>query len=131
MHQPSNSSGCDGYSELRKSRSSSNQNSNVPILNWKANLTYYKCGEICYLDGEYPHTSNVNASQDQYIKPSVSVLISQVNITLLAANNPTLLPAITVDIPVSFELWHILIEQFYKANQDNKLLKKVVKKIAK
>ena len=50
----------------------------------------------------YP--SNVNASQDQYTKPSVSILIGQVNVTLLAANNPTLLQTITVDIPVSFEL---------------------------
>ena len=32
---------------------------------------------------------------------------------------------------ISFELWHNLIEQFNKANQDNKLLMKAVKKKVK
>ena len=81
-----------------------------------------------------PHASNKNFPQAylcQVARPYVSVPTVEANVALLPATNPTSSQPITTETPTQSELWHVLIEQLNRANQDNKLLKTAVKKTVK
>ena len=107
-----------------------NQNLNTSLLrlNWKANLTSYKCGEKGYLARECPHTGNAATVQSQSSQTIMTSQITHSGPTLLPAIHLTLSPTITTETHISAELWQILRDQLIKVNQDNLPLEKVVKK---
>ena len=61
------------------------------------------------------------------------VITQQANYTcpsLFPASNPMLSQTITAETPTTSEIWQTLIEQLKKANQDDNLLKRHIKKKA-
>ena len=100
------------------------QDMNAPILNWKVNLTCYKCGEKRHLTSECPHTGNSAIAQRQQIPVANTQQVSYTGPSLFPATNPTLSQTITAETPITAEIWQILMEQLNKANQENNLLKK-------
>ena len=87
-------------------------NRNVARLNWKANLTCYKCVEKENLARECPHTGNAAVSKTQ----STQTVNTLSRLTLLPVTNPKLSQKIIAKTSVSVELWPILMDQPNKAN---------------
>ena len=86
------------------------------------------CGDKGHLARECPYTGNAVVSPPQATQSPTASLTNPTRITLVLATNHTLSQTITVITPISAEFWQILMDELNKTNQDNKLLKKVVKK---
>ena len=99
----------------------------VPKLNWKANFTCQQSDEKGHMARECPHTSTIIVPQVQQAQPSVTIPTGEANIVPLPTTNHTYSQTITAELPVSPDLWQGLMNHLIKANQGNKLLKKVVK----
>ena len=118
-----------GLSSMHGKNQDSNQiqDMNAARLNWKANLTCYKCGEKGYLAHECPYLHSSAITQRQQTPLANTKQANYTCPTLFPAINPFLSQTINVVTQITSDIWQTLMKQLNKVNHDNKLLKKAYK----
>ena len=80
------------------------QNMNAPRLNWRANLTCYKCGEKGILAQEYPHIGTLAIDQRQQTPIANTQQANYTGPTLFPAKNSTFFQTITAETPIMSDM---------------------------